>query len=159
MATWEKNYLSTNQLEQMGLQLNTRWLLAVSEKGMIDPVALECYCITCVLDEIQSGDLYLENSYLFNNIQDDFVRGADLKVALDELKKHVRYSLEPREFVAGLKGSIRKKAEQLDTAIPENQFIVIQENGFRLKKEPGLEASEKELSFLKKLTNQFEKSL
>ncbi|TDQ45009.1 Tn3 family transposase [Permianibacter aggregans] len=94
----------------------------------------ELCVLTHVMQELKSGDLYLENSEQYHDFREDFISLQELDTELPLYSELVHLPANARQFTERLKAELLATATQSDEHFPDNAHVRFSESGLVLSR-------------------------
>ena len=94
----------------------------------------ELCVLSQVVNEIKSGDLFVENSEQYNDYRDQLISWNQYEGEVKNYGKLVGFSTDSLEFVAKLKDDLTEAAVKTDRHFPENELVEISKDGLTIHK-------------------------
>lgn len=95
---------------------------------------LELAVFTRLLEELQSGDLYVPNSEQYDDYRQHFIDEAALRVELPQYTAMVEIPEDGASFVHQLRQELTELADQVDRDMPKNDSVAWGPNGLIIRK-------------------------
>lgn len=92
-----------------------------------------CVC-TEVMQELQSGDLYVKDSDQYSDYRGQLIDWETYQAQLAEYGKMLDFPTDPPAFVAHLKGRLSETALRVDSDFPKNEHVEIVANELIIRK-------------------------
>lgn len=87
-----------------------------------------------VMDELKSGDLYVEHSGEYDDWRNHLVSWEEYEKEVDKYGELVDMPVEPGEFVRELKEELSSLAREVDQRFPENGHVDIDDTGLVIRR-------------------------
>lgn len=142
--------LNLEWIPQKWWQLITNQKTKKSYPDSINRNYFEMCVFSQVMWELKSGDLYVEDSDAFADYRTQQISWAEYEANIDEFGKLVELPVEPKAFVAHVKGWLLDITQTTDGSFPDNQSVRL-EQGRPVLKRPKKKVDSKKLAQIESL--------
>lgn len=94
----------------------------------------ELSVFSAVMDELKSGDLYVEHSGEYDDYRTHLVSWEQYEQEVQAYGELVNLPVDPEAFVAGLKQQLRDLAKMVDQRFPDNGYVDIDQTGVVIRR-------------------------
>lgn len=132
--------LSADDIDEMALEgLPEKWRKLIFAKR--DPACSETtihrkYFELCILSEVmqdlQSGDLYVEHSDQYDDYREHLVSWSEYQEEVEQYGELVGMSVDPAIFTQTLREQLTALAQKVDDRFPDNEHVDLTESGLVL---------------------------
>ncbi|MCC6201153.1 MAG: Tn3 family transposase [Moraxellaceae bacterium] len=102
--------------------------------GMIHRKYLELCLLSQIMQELRSGDLYVEHSDQYDDYREHLVSWEDYQQELTTYGEMVGLPVEADAFVSALRQELASLAQQVDNRFPDNEHVDIGESGLVIRR-------------------------
>ncbi|WP_377154949.1 Tn3 family transposase [Roseateles sp. UC29_93] len=103
-------------------------------EGLLHRKYLELCVFSHVMEELKSGDLYVQNSDQFDDYRDHLVGWDEFDAEVTDYASMVGLPTDGDALVALLKQQLLEVAQKVDDRFPDNEHVAISENGLLLRR-------------------------
>ncbi|WP_034293035.1 Tn3 family transposase [Herbaspirillum sp. RV1423] len=120
--------------------LPEKWRVLVFGKRQDDPEPhfhrkyFELAVFSAVMDELKSGDLYVEHSGEYDDYRSHLVSWEQYESEVQIYGEMMGLPVDPDLFVADLKEQMRSLAKQVDQRFPENGYVDLDSSGVVIRR-------------------------
>ncbi|MCW8175297.1 Tn3 family transposase [Verminephrobacter aporrectodeae] len=105
-----------------------------AESGLVHRKYLELCILTHVMDELKSGDLYVQNSDQYDDYRDHLVDWEAFDAEIGEYSEMVGLPADADDFVTQHKQQLANLAREVDARFPDNEHVAMTESGLLLRR-------------------------
>ena len=95
---------------------------------------LELCVLTHVMDELKSGDLYVQNSDQYDDYRDHLVSWEEFDAEIGDYTEMIGLPIDADAFVAQHKRQLAKLSREVDSRFPGNEHVAMTESGLVLRR-------------------------
>lgn len=103
-------------------------------EGLLHRKYLELCVFSHVMEELKSGDLYVQNSDQFDDYRDHLVGWDEFDAEVTDYASMVGLPTDGDALVALLKQQLLEVAQKVDDRFPDNEHVALTENGLLLRR-------------------------
>lgn len=103
-------------------------------EGLLHRKYLELCVFSHVMEELKSGDLYVQNSDQFDDYRDHLVGWDEFDAEVTDYASMVGLPTDGDALVALLKQQLLEEAQKVDDRFPDNEHVALTENGLLLRR-------------------------
>jgi TnpA family transposase len=105
-----------------------------ASSGVVHRKYLELCVFTHVMEELKSGDLYVQNSGQFDDYRDHLVSWEQFEAEVGDYSSMVGLPTDGSALVATLKQQLQDASQKVDDQFPDNEHVDITENGLLIRR-------------------------
>jgi hypothetical protein len=138
--TKEDGTVSRASLLDLSFVSEKWWPLVTGNKDLnaevtrVDRRLLELCVVTEVMQELQSGDLYIPDSERYSDYREQLVSDEEYRQALATYGERSGLPVDAKQFVAKLQANLQQYARKADEGYPGNEYLMIDKDGAFLKR-------------------------
>lgn len=102
--------------------------------GLVHRKYLELCILSHVMDELKSGDLYVQNSDQYDDYRDHLVSWEEFDAEIDQYSDMVGLPADADDFVVQHKQQLASLARHVDARFPDNEHVAMTESGLLLRR-------------------------
>lgn len=122
----------------LGWLSDKKWRVLIegsdSSSGLLHRKYLELCVFSHVMEELKSGDLYVQNSDQFDDYRDHLVSWEQFEAEVGEYGDMVGLPTDGRALVALLKQQLLDISQKVDDRFPDNEHMDITESGLLIRR-------------------------
>lgn len=104
------------------------------DSGLVHRKYLELCVFSHVMNELKSGDLYVENSGQYDDYRDHLVSWETFDAEIAAYGDMVGLPVDAQDFINDQKAQLMAMARQVDERFPDNEHVSIAEGGLILRR-------------------------